>query len=187
MRIPDIDSNPVANMKKLNEAKPMVQPNRIFLLRYWRTSSVTPTWILAIFLVKSVDTNNRSMNNVGLKSRQKKSKKIHGCVAASQRLLKTYSLIPMCFQKSRIGGAFLQGRFFQSLSKKFVIIAGSGIFSLRKAGFGNCKSSWRGVCGEAFFQEGSPQYYFFDHALVSAGWFVFTHRSGNVAPIRMTS
>ncbi len=67
--------------------------------------------------------------------------------------------------KSETGEAFLQSRLFQSLSKKFVIIAGSGIFSSRKADSGNCKVLGEGL-RRNFFQESCPHKYFFDYALV---------------------
>ncbi len=53
----------------------------------------------------------------------------------------------MCFQNGNIYELLLQSSFFQPLSKKCLIIAESGLFSLRKVDSGNCENSWRGVGG----------------------------------------
>ncbi len=57
------------------------------------------------------------------------------------KMLVSAMIIPMCFHRSKIGGAFLQSRFFQPLSETLVRIAEIGIFSLRKVGFGKYERS----------------------------------------------
>ncbi len=59
-------------------------------------------------------------------------------------------LIPKCFPTSNIGeNSFWEGRFFRRLSEN-VYYAESGLFSLRKAGFGHLK-----VLGEGFGEKPS--------------------------------
>ncbi len=70
------------------------------------------------------------------------------------------------FTKVRSADLLLQSRFFQPLSRTFVIISENSTCSLRKDDFGYFKRSWRWVREEAFFQEGSPRYYLFDYLLV---------------------
>ncbi len=60
------------------------------------------------------------------------------------------------FKKVRSVQLSLQSRFFQPLSKKFVINVESGVFSLRKAGFGHCKGLGNGFGENPSFKQVLP-------------------------------